>query len=160
MDYKIIQLIHYSILITDLGLSKYFDFILTSYEVKSSKPDKKIFDQALKRIGLKNPSACYHVGDSITSDVNGAVKAGWTAIRINENFDEDFPDWFDIDTAETVEAGIDKRMALMNWGRKDITTSYEWVEIWGLDDILQLFGFPEDLEKPIATTVLRGYTDD
>lgn len=109
---------------------------------------------------MKNSAACYHLGDSIDSDVSGALKAGWTAIRINEQFDADFPDWFDVDTEEQAGQGQERRMELMNWGRKNVATGEEWVEIWGLDDILQLFGFPEDLNKPIATTYVRNFYDD
>ena len=88
------------------------------------------------------------------------MNAGWNAIRINENFDHDFPDWFTVETEDQATLGAEKRLELMNWGRKDVQKDLEWVEIWGLDDILQLFGFPEDLTKPIKTTYIRNYLDD
>ena len=143
-----------------MGIGHYFDFILTSYEHKSAKPDRLLFDLALTKAGVSTTTACYHIGDTLENDVAGAADAGWTALRINDKFDDDFPDWFDIDTEEGAAAGADRRLELMNWGRKDLESGREWVEIWGIDDVLELFGFPEDLEKPIATTYVRGYLDD
>ena len=35
----------------------------------------------------------------------GAASAGWTPMRFNEWFDNDFPDWLDTDTAEGAKAG-------------------------------------------------------
>ena len=46
--------------------------------------------------------AAYHVGDSVDIDVVGAASAGWTPVRYNEHFDEDFPDWLDTDSADKV----------------------------------------------------------
>ena len=56
---------------------------------------KAIFDMALEKARCTDPTACYHIGDSIDIDVVGASKAGWTPLRFNEWFDEDFPDWLD-----------------------------------------------------------------
>lgn len=50
---------------------------------------------ALEKARCTDPTACYHIGDSIDIDVVGATKAGWTPLRFNEWFDEDFPDWLD-----------------------------------------------------------------
>jgi REG-2-like HAD superfamily hydrolase len=144
----------------DLGLSQYFDFVLTSYDVKSAKPDRAVFDAACRKMKVQTAAACYHVGEVVNVDVAGAAAAGWTAIRINENFDQDFPDWFAVDSEAQAAQGAEKRLELMNWGRRDVEKEMEWVEIWGLDDILQLFGFPEDLEKPIKTTYIRNFLDD
>ena len=144
----------------EVGLSEYFDFVYTSYDQKSAKPDRQLFDTAFTKVKGQNRAACYHVGDSIDSDVAGAVGAGWVAIRINEQFDKEFPDWFDVDDESQAAQGQERRLELMNWGRKDLERDMEWVEIWGLDDILELFGFPEDLTKPISTTYIRNFLDD
>ena len=81
-------------------------------------------------------------------------------MRYNEWFDEDFPDWDSFDTEEQAEEGAESRSVLMQWGRKDSDSGLEWYELWGLDDILTLFGFPEDDNKPIKTTYIRNYRDD
>lgn len=90
----------------------------------------------------------------------GAASAGWTPMRFNEWFDNDFPDWLEIDTPETARAGGLKRQETMWWGRRDTARGLDWVEIWGLDDVLTLFGFPEDDTKLIPTTYIRNFQSD
>ena len=123
-------------------------------------PQREIFDYALSKAGLNSPSAAYHVGDSVDLDVVGAASAGWIPLRYNEWFDQDFPDWYDIDSKETAAEGSLRRQKLMWWGRRDTVRGLDWVEIWGLNDILTLFGFPDDDKKPIATTYIRAFRDD
>lgn len=66
------------------GLAVYFDFILASAEVRSAKPDKKIFIEALRRSGVIAEEAC-HVGDEPFADIHGANNAGIDAILIDRN---------------------------------------------------------------------------
>lgn len=115
---------------------------------------------ALQKSKCSNAKTAYHIGDSIRTDVAGAVGAGWTPLRYHEWFDVDFPDWNDIDTEETASAGAERRQAALQWGRRELETGLEWVEIWGLDDVLSLFGFPEDEDKLIKTTLLQGVYED
>ena len=53
-----------------------------------------------------------------------------------------------------------RRQELMWWGRRDTARGLDWVEIWGLDDVLTLFGFPEDETKLIPTTYIRNFQSD
>ena len=62
----------------------YFDFILASAEVRSAKPDKKIFIEALRRSGVIAEEAC-HIGDEPFADIHGANNAGIDAILIDRN---------------------------------------------------------------------------
>ena len=48
----------------------------------------------------------------------------------------------------------------MWWGRRDTAKGLDWIEIWGIDDILTLFGFPADETKPISTTYIRNFRSD
>lgn len=160
-------------ILSTLGLSKHFDFVTTSYETKTEKPNRDIFDAALGQAGLPPPSssASYHIGASIDSDVVGAKSAGWTALRYNPWFDEEFPDWYAIDTEDEADAGAESRKQLLEWGRRDLNrpapgvtadgdSRLEWIDLWGLDDVLHMFGFPEDPNKPIRTTYIRNVLDD
>jgi HAD superfamily hydrolase (TIGR01549 family) len=61
-----------------LGLGKYFDAIVASTDVDAGKPDRRIFDHASKLLGVL-PSETWHVGDSLVSDVAGALNAGLQA---------------------------------------------------------------------------------
>ena len=59
----------------NIGLARYFDFILPSAVVGSAKPDKKIFEEALRRSGDAAHEAC-HIGDEMRTDVEGAQAVG------------------------------------------------------------------------------------
>lgn len=81
-------------IIKNLGLSHYFEFILSSYEARSEKPDIKIFRKAELYIdkGL-NREQFLHVGDSYFLDFKGAKNAGWSAclVHSNRNIIEQYP---------------------------------------------------------------------
>jgi len=66
------------------NLSEYFDYVLYSYECNSVKPDKKIFKEMEYLTELRSKEILL-VGDSWTSDVVGAKKAGWDIIYINRD---------------------------------------------------------------------------
>ncbi|KAI1974556.1 hypothetical protein LOZ53_002756 [Ophidiomyces ophidiicola] len=84
------------------------DFVLTSYEAGCEKPDKAIFDLAVKYANryiqasgdnnyiFPGPAdKCIHVGDDFHDDHLGAVRAGWTGIlllRNGENSPVNVPD--------------------------------------------------------------------
>lgn len=57
-------------LITELGLAEHFDFVLTSEETKTEKPNREIFDMAMSKTKCSDPTTAYHVGTSIDSDVS------------------------------------------------------------------------------------------
>ena len=57
------------------GLLGLFEFVIDSHEAGVSKPDPRIFQAALERMGLE-PSNAWYVGDSVFHDVNGARAAG------------------------------------------------------------------------------------
>src|SRR5438874_6956726 len=51
------------------------EFVLVSEEVGAYKPDRRVFQRALERLGLE-PHEVLHVGDSDVDDVRGARMAG------------------------------------------------------------------------------------
>lgn len=59
----------------DLRLDSYFDFTLAAGEVNSFKPDRLIFEHALKRAGVNADQAAY-VGDNYFADIVGSARAG------------------------------------------------------------------------------------
>ncbi|WP_392674800.1 HAD family hydrolase [Streptomyces sp. LN785] len=61
--------------ITATGLDEFLDITVISGEVAVSKPDRRIFDIALDRMALGAAEVC-HVGDSLVTDVGGALNAG------------------------------------------------------------------------------------
>ena len=69
----------------ELGLTGSIDFAVTSSEVGVEKPDRRIFDEALRRAKGTMPDAAVMVGDQIDSDVKGAVGAGIQPILLDRN---------------------------------------------------------------------------
>ena len=72
------------LLLDRMGLASRFEFILTSAEVGWRKPDPRIFDAALARLGQPRKRVL-HVGDSHEQDVLGAQRAGVTPIHLQRD---------------------------------------------------------------------------
>lgn len=152
-------------ILRELDLLKFFDFTISSYNYKNEKPSAQIFNEAARKacVSPEDYNKCFHIGTTLDSDVLGATSAGWQAMLYKEWFDDDFPDWFAVESKEDSDIGVEKRRKLMEWGRKSIapeTNGMEWMELWGLDDSLHLFGFPEDNDKQLKTTYIRSVLDD
>ena len=59
-----------------LDLERYFDAVVVSGEVGIAKPDPAIFDVVFDELGSSQRSDAVMIGDSISSDMRGAVAAG------------------------------------------------------------------------------------
>ena len=68
----------------NIGLARYFDFILPSAVVGSAKPHKKIFEEALRLSRVAPHEAC-HIGDEIRTDVEGAKSVGVHPILLDRD---------------------------------------------------------------------------
>lgn len=60
------------------------DAVFTSEDAKSYKPRRELFEYALNATGLK-PENVVHIGDSLSSDVKGALSIGIDTIWINRS---------------------------------------------------------------------------
>ncbi|MBR2826911.1 MAG: HAD family hydrolase [Erysipelotrichaceae bacterium] len=67
--------------IRNCHIEDYFEHIVVSEDAGIKKPDPGIFEYACRQFGLK-PEECLYIGDMISNDVYGAVKAGMKAIWI------------------------------------------------------------------------------
>jgi len=65
----------------------HFEYSVSSERARGYKPYPKIFDFALKEVGC-DPDEAIHVGDSQTSDIVGARRAGIPVIWINRMGEE------------------------------------------------------------------------
>jgi len=65
--------------IRQLGITELMDEVLISEREGLRKPDRKIFDRALERLGL-SPAEAWYVGDHPLVDVHGAFEAGLTPV--------------------------------------------------------------------------------
>lgn len=66
-------------LLAELGWGDDFGFVIDSSRVGLDKPDRRIFELALTKLGVAAAEAV-HVGDSWIADIGGARGAGWRAI--------------------------------------------------------------------------------
>ena len=88
-------------IVPSLGLNKYLQFVVTSEDAKSSKPEEQIFEFALNKSGLKNlkPDEILHIGigsfynlnplilavpgDDIDNDYWGARTMCWNSLLLD-----------------------------------------------------------------------------
>lgn len=68
----------------ELGVEEYMEFILISAVFGASKPGKAIFNEALRKAGVK-PDRAVHIGDSYEDDVQGALNAGMAGIWVDRH---------------------------------------------------------------------------
>ncbi len=68
-------------------LAPYFELAFRADEVGSAKPDAKIFEIAMKAAGC-SAGEMIHIGDSLETDVSGALNAGIEPIWFNANAQE------------------------------------------------------------------------
>ena len=66
----------------NLGLTKYFDFLVISDEVGVRKPSPKIFHLAMDKAGT-SPGRSLFVGDKLATDVEGAKRVGMNAVLVD-----------------------------------------------------------------------------
>lgn len=73
-----------------LGIHHFFDIVATSEEVGHSKPEKEIFEHAMRGLGLK-PKESVMVGDRLDTDIRGGKRAGMTTVWIKTGRHRDKP---------------------------------------------------------------------
>lgn len=64
------------------GLREYCDIVVVSGDLGVHKPNPEIFELTAQRLGLKCEE-CVYVGDHPVNDIQGALSAGMSAIRMN-----------------------------------------------------------------------------
>lgn len=79
-------------LVAELGVAPYLDALVTSEEVGAEKPDPRMFNAALEKVGIL-PGEAVHVGDQYHSDVKGAKAVGMNAVLLDRgNYHSDITD--------------------------------------------------------------------
>ena len=69
----------------ELGILKYFNYVISSYDYKIQKPDIRLFEIALKEAGLKACETAM-VGDRLDNDIYPAKRIGMKTIWIKQGF--------------------------------------------------------------------------
>lgn len=71
-------------ILRDADILHFFDAVVVSTDVGYSKPDERIFQIALKKLGVK-PQEAIMVGNRISTDILGGNKTGMKTILIEWN---------------------------------------------------------------------------
>ena len=74
--------------VQESGLLNYLEDVFVSEKLDSEKPNRKIFDAALRALGVENREHVLMVGDSLSSDIQGGVNAGLDTCWYNPNHAE------------------------------------------------------------------------
>lgn len=62
--------------VAESGIAPLLEDVFVSEKLDSEKPSRRIFDSALRALGVENREHVLVVGDSLTSDIQGGVNAG------------------------------------------------------------------------------------
>ena len=81
-DYKLIAITNGNADLNKIGLRHLFDDVVTAVDVGFAKPDKRIFQEAIKRSKV-DVHEIVHVGDNPEADIVGAASAGLVTVWMN-----------------------------------------------------------------------------
>jgi putative hydrolase of the HAD superfamily len=93
------------------GLDRHFDWLLSSEEAGSCKPDSGIFAEALRRAQCE-PREALFVGDSLPQDIAGANRAGLRSVLLWHRADREPP--FDVAKPTHVIRRIPEVLSLLS----------------------------------------------
>ena len=62
--------------LAESGILNFMEDVFVSEKMDAEKPNRKIFDAALRALGVENREHVLMVGDSLTSDIQGGANAG------------------------------------------------------------------------------------
>lgn len=71
--------------ITNSLIAPYIQHIIISEAVGYSKPDPRIFEHAMKLIGIADKNRVIMIGDSLSSDIKGGIDFGIDTLWVNLN---------------------------------------------------------------------------
>ena len=66
----------------DLGLNKYFDEVLFSYDIGLRKPQPEIYQEMINQLRIR-PTQALMTGDKVEADVNGPRTVGINAVYLD-----------------------------------------------------------------------------
>jgi len=74
--------------VAESGIVNYLEDVFVSEKLDSEKPSRRIFDAALRALGVENREHVLMVGDSLTSDIQGGANAGLDTCWFNPGHSE------------------------------------------------------------------------
>lgn len=93
--------------LTSAGLYPYFEKVFVSQEIGFNKPSREYFDACFAQIPGFDPEKAIMVGDSLTSDILGGIRAGIRTCWVNPGHlapREDIPADYEIEVLSQLEA--------------------------------------------------------
>ncbi|RYV03861.1 noncanonical pyrimidine nucleotidase, YjjG family [Shewanella sp. OPT22] len=69
--------------LTNTGVDQFIDLLVISEEVGAAKPESKIFEYALERMGNPRPNKVLMVGDNLDTDILGGNQMGFDTCLFN-----------------------------------------------------------------------------
>ena len=93
--------------LTSAGLYPYFEKVFVSQEIGFNKPSREYFDTCFAQIPDFDPEKAIMVGDSLTSDILGGIRAGIKTCWINPGHLEaraDIPADYEIEALSQLES--------------------------------------------------------
>ena len=92
---------------TSANLYRFFEKVFVSQELGTNKPAKEFFERATAQIPGYDPAKAMMVGDSLTSDILGGIRAGMKTCWVNPNHapaDPQIPADYKIESIMQLEA--------------------------------------------------------
>lgn len=74
--------------LAESGVETFLEDVFVSEKMDAEKPNRKIFDAALRALGVENREHVLMVGDSLTGDVQGGINAGLDTCWFNPHHQE------------------------------------------------------------------------
>ena len=74
--------------LAESGVMNFMEDVFISEKMGCEKPNARIFDAALRALGVENREHVLMVGDSLTSDIQGGINAGLDTCWYNPNHTE------------------------------------------------------------------------
>lgn len=96
---------------TSANLYRFFEQVFVSQEIGYNKPAKEYFDGCFARIPNFDPARAVMVGDSLTSDIRGGIRAGIRTVWVNpegKTAPEDIQPDYEIQSITQLEELLEK----------------------------------------------------
>ena len=74
--------------VAESGIAPLLEDVFVSEKLDSETPNRKIFDAALRSLGVENREHVLMVGDSLSSDIQGGINAGLDTCWFNPSHNE------------------------------------------------------------------------
>ena len=133
--------------LAESGVLNFMEDVFVSEKMDSEKPNRRIFDAALRALGVENREHVLVVGDGLSSDIQGGVNAGLDTCWYNPSHAEN-PGKV-VPTYEIADLNLEKMAGQMGYG---VESSKEEEKTWKV--VLHVSGQEKSAEEIPADSCL------